>query len=201
MSEARGPVFPCEALPGICLSKAIIPSSRSPASISCQDQPAPFGCYQYPFFALDPVWTDEFMATAVGIYESGVMPPKELELLSIAFDASYTHMYAPGTRRHIIKAGATMEEIMEVLKLCVVQGAQHAISACRSSPRSWSAPRASLRSEGHRRENPGRRRLKSWSGFAPDFCAANERAKPERGFSLVVGRADYGAVVRRSRVS
>jgi alkylhydroperoxidase/carboxymuconolactone decarboxylase family protein YurZ len=80
-----------------------------------------------PFFELDPVWTDEFMATAVGIYGSGVMPPKEIELLSIAFDASYTHMYAPGTRRHIksaLKAGATMEEIMEVLKLCVVQGAQ-----------------------------------------------------------------------------
>ena len=46
---------------------------------------------------------------------------------SIAFDASYTHMYAPGTRRHIrnaLTAGATMEEIMEVLKLCVVQGVQ-----------------------------------------------------------------------------
>ncbi len=36
-------------------------------------------------------------------------------------------MYAPGTRRHIKgarKAGATMIEIMEVLKLCVVQGVQ-----------------------------------------------------------------------------
>jgi len=36
-------------------------------------------------------------------------------------------MYAPGVRRHIkgaLKAGATMEEIMEVLKLCVVQGVQ-----------------------------------------------------------------------------
>ena len=56
-----------------------------------------------------------------------MMPPKEIELLSIAFDASYTHMYAPGTRRHIqgaLKAGATMEEIMEVLKLCVGQGVQ-----------------------------------------------------------------------------
>lgn len=55
------------------------------------------------------------------------VPPKEVELLSIALDASFTHMYAPGTRRHIknaLKAGATMEEIMEVLKLCVVQGMQ-----------------------------------------------------------------------------
>jgi alkylhydroperoxidase/carboxymuconolactone decarboxylase family protein YurZ len=80
-----------------------------------------------PFFQLDPVWTDEFMATGAGIYGSGVMSAKDTELLSIAFDASYTHMYAPGTRRHIqnaLKAGATMEEIMEVLKLCVVQGVQ-----------------------------------------------------------------------------
>jgi alkylhydroperoxidase/carboxymuconolactone decarboxylase family protein YurZ len=63
----------------------------------------------------------------MGIYGSGVMPPKETELLSIAFDASYTHMYAPGTRRHIhnaLAAGATMEEIMEVLKLCVALGIQ-----------------------------------------------------------------------------
>ncbi len=80
-----------------------------------------------PFYQLDPVWTDEFMATGAGIYGSGVMAPKETELLSIAFDASYTHMYPPGTRRHIqnaLKAGATMEEITEVLKLCVVQGVQ-----------------------------------------------------------------------------
>ena len=80
-----------------------------------------------PFVALDPVWTDAFMATGIGIYASGVMTPKDVELLSIALDASYTHMYAPGTRRHIqaaLKVGATMEEVMEVLKLCVVQGVQ-----------------------------------------------------------------------------
>lgn len=79
------------------------------------------------FFELDPVWTDQFMATGLEIYGSGLMTPKMVELISIAFDASYTHMYAPGTRRHIkaaLKLGATMEEIMEVLKLCVVQGVQ-----------------------------------------------------------------------------
>ena len=80
-----------------------------------------------PFFELDPVWTDEFMAVGMGIYGSGVMTPKLIELLSIALDASFTHMYAPGVRRHIraaLKLGATREEIMEVLKLCVVQGVQ-----------------------------------------------------------------------------
>jgi alkylhydroperoxidase/carboxymuconolactone decarboxylase family protein YurZ len=80
-----------------------------------------------PFLELDPVWTDEFMATGMSVYGSKLFSPKEVELLSIAFDASYTHMYAPGTRRHIkaaLKAGATMEEVMEVLKLCVAQGVQ-----------------------------------------------------------------------------
>ena len=67
----------------------------------------------------DPTW-----ARACG---SGTFSPKDLELLSIGFDASCTHMYAPGTRRHIrgvLKAGAAVEAIMEVLKLCVVQGVQ-----------------------------------------------------------------------------
>lgn len=83
-----------------------------------------------PFFELDPVWTDQFFAAALGVYQSGVMSAKDVELLSIAFDASITHMYAPGTRRHIkgaLKLGASIEEIMEVLKLCVSFG----IEACR----------------------------------------------------------------------
>ena len=36
-------------------------------------------------------------------------------------------MYAPGTRRHIqsaLKLGATVEEIMEVFKICVAAGMQ-----------------------------------------------------------------------------
>lgn len=80
-----------------------------------------------PFFQLDPVWTEAFMAVGSEIYSSRLMEPKLVELLSIAFDASFTHMYAPGTRRHIraaLKLGASVEEIMEVLKLCVAQGVQ-----------------------------------------------------------------------------
>jgi hypothetical protein len=45
----------------------------------------------------------------------------------VAFDAAYVHIYGPGTRRQIknaFKASATVEEIMEVLKLGVVQGMQ-----------------------------------------------------------------------------
>jgi alkylhydroperoxidase/carboxymuconolactone decarboxylase family protein YurZ len=102
---------------------------QAPATPACDKMKAAgqWNAAWDPFFELDRVWTDEFMATGMGIYGSDLFSPKEIELLSIAFDASYTHMYAPGTRRHIkgaFKAGATVEEIMEVLKLCVVQGVQ-----------------------------------------------------------------------------
>ena len=81
-----------------------------------------------PFFDLSPLWTEDLFAFAVpGIYKSGIFTPKFIELISIAFDASITHMYAPGTRRHIkgaLKAGATPEEIMTVLQICVSMGIQ-----------------------------------------------------------------------------
>ena len=79
------------------------------------------------FFEIDPAWTEAIIAASLPVYTSGVFSPKLAELLSIAVDASITHMYAPGTRRHIqtaLKLGATMEEIMEVLKICVAQGMQ-----------------------------------------------------------------------------
>ncbi len=79
------------------------------------------------FFELSPQWTDDFFAVAASIYKSDLFTPKFVELLSIAFDASITHMYAPGTRRHIkgaLAAGATPEEIMAVLHLCVSMGLQ-----------------------------------------------------------------------------
>jgi alkylhydroperoxidase/carboxymuconolactone decarboxylase family protein YurZ len=80
-----------------------------------------------PFYELSPLWTDEFFAFGADVYKSGVFTPKFMELISIAFDASITHMYAPGVRRHIqgsLKAGATPEEIMAVLQLCVSMGVQ-----------------------------------------------------------------------------
>jgi alkylhydroperoxidase/carboxymuconolactone decarboxylase family protein YurZ len=56
---------------------------------------------------------------------SGVLDPKTIEFLAIAVDASCTHLYAPGVRRHIAKAlelGATVEEITAVLQLTSVLG-------------------------------------------------------------------------------
>lgn len=79
------------------------------------------------FYEIDPAWTEAIIAVSLPVYTSVVFSPKLAELLSIAVDASITHMYAPGTRRHIqsaLKLGATMEEIMAVLKICVSQGMQ-----------------------------------------------------------------------------
>jgi alkylhydroperoxidase/carboxymuconolactone decarboxylase family protein YurZ len=76
---------------------------------------------------LDPVWTKQYLAMCTSLYAENVLAPKELKLLLVAFDAAYVHIYGPVTRRHIknaFKAGATVEEIMEVLKLGVVQGVQ-----------------------------------------------------------------------------
>ena len=54
-----------------------------------------------------------------------VLDAKTIEFIAIAVDASCTHMYAPGVRRHIRKAlelGATQEEITAVLQLTSVLG-------------------------------------------------------------------------------
>src|SRR5271169_5915216 len=80
-----------------------------------------------PFYDLSPAWTDQFFAFGASVYKGGLFSPKFLELISIAFDASITHMYAPGTRRHIqgaLKAGASPEEIMTVLQICVSMGVE-----------------------------------------------------------------------------
>ena len=101
----------------------------NPATPAC-DQMKAMGQWNTawdPFFALDRPSPTASLATGAGVYASGVLPPKEVELLSIAFDAAFTHMYAPGTRRRIhnaLAAGATVDEIMAVLELCVVRGVQ-----------------------------------------------------------------------------
>ena len=80
-----------------------------------------------PFFELDPPWTDQFFGAVADLYSGKILPPKFIELLSIAADASVTHMYAPGTRRHIKAAlalGATVAEVNETLKIAVSFGGE-----------------------------------------------------------------------------
>jgi alkylhydroperoxidase/carboxymuconolactone decarboxylase family protein YurZ len=78
-----------------------------------------------PFVALDPAWTEKFIAMGISPMVSGVLDRKTVEFLAIAVDASCTHMYAPGVRRHIraaLELGATKEEIAAVLQCVSVLG-------------------------------------------------------------------------------
>ena len=77
------------------------------------------------FATLDAQWTEKFMAMGVAPMVSGVLDAKTVEFLAIAVDASCTHLYGPGVRRHIRKAlelGATKEEINAVLQCVSVLG-------------------------------------------------------------------------------
>jgi alkylhydroperoxidase/carboxymuconolactone decarboxylase family protein YurZ len=79
-------------------------------------------------YQLDPRWLEEFLDMGADLY-TGVFPAKLVELIAIAVDASCTHLYTPGIRRHIqgaLAQGVTIEEIMEVLKLCGALG----VDAC-----------------------------------------------------------------------
>jgi alkylhydroperoxidase/carboxymuconolactone decarboxylase family protein YurZ len=129
-------IHTCSLAAPILLEEAaaagVRPTPKKPSATPVCDQMKAAGQWNAawdPFFELDPVWTEEFIAAGAPVYIGNVLSPKLAELLSIAFDASITHMYAPGTRRHIraaLKHGATMEEIMEVLKICVAEGVQAA---------------------------------------------------------------------------
>ena len=74
---------------------------------------------------LDPVWLEKFLDMAMTPVAAGLIDPKTYEFLAIAVDASCTHLYAPGVRRHIRRAlelGATKEEILAVLQCVSVLG-------------------------------------------------------------------------------
>lgn len=78
-----------------------------------------------PIHALDPQWTEKFIDMGTLPMRRGVLDAKTVEFLAIAVDASCTHLYGPGVRRHIRKAldlGATREEITAVLQLVSVLG-------------------------------------------------------------------------------
>jgi alkylhydroperoxidase/carboxymuconolactone decarboxylase family protein YurZ len=76
-------------------------------------------------YARDPVWIEKFLDMGLKPRLTGVLDAKVWELIAIAVDASCTHMYAPGTRRHIRKAlelGTTPDEIAAVLEGVAVLG-------------------------------------------------------------------------------
>jgi alkylhydroperoxidase/carboxymuconolactone decarboxylase family protein YurZ len=74
---------------------------------------------------LDAAYTEKFLSMGAHAMSKGTLDPLTIEFIAIAVDASCTHMYAPGVRRHIRKAlelGATRDQIMTVLELVSVLG-------------------------------------------------------------------------------
>lgn len=74
---------------------------------------------------LDADWLETFIAMGAKPKLSGALDAKTWELIAIAVDASCTHLYAPGVRRHIrgaLDAGATPEQVMAVLEAVAVLG-------------------------------------------------------------------------------
>lgn len=74
---------------------------------------------------LDREWMEKFVDMGTLPVRRGIIDPKTYEFLAIAVDASCTHLYSPGVKRHIANAldlGATPEEIMAVLQAVAALG-------------------------------------------------------------------------------
>ncbi|TCM66807.1 alkylhydroperoxidase/carboxymuconolactone decarboxylase family protein YurZ [Acinetobacter calcoaceticus] len=73
----------------------------------------------------DPDYLEKFLDMATEVWKNGILPALWIELLCIAGDATITHMWAHGTRRHMqaaLRLGATHAQILEVLKIVSLQG-------------------------------------------------------------------------------
>lgn len=74
---------------------------------------------------LDPELFAAYLDFSAVPWRTGVLAPRVKELVYIAFDASATHLYAPGLKLHMrnaVRLGATAAEILEVLEIVSVIG-------------------------------------------------------------------------------
>jgi alkylhydroperoxidase/carboxymuconolactone decarboxylase family protein YurZ len=77
----------------------------------------------------DPAFVEAYLTMRSVPFGKGPLDDKTKELILIALNASTTHLYAPGVRRHIqnaLKQGATRGEILQVIELTTMLG----IHAC-----------------------------------------------------------------------
>ena len=73
----------------------------------------------------DPEFIEAYLTFRSVPHRRGPLPKKTKELILIAINVATTHLYAPGTRRHIqnaLRLGATREELLEVIQLVTVMG-------------------------------------------------------------------------------
>jgi alkylhydroperoxidase/carboxymuconolactone decarboxylase family protein YurZ len=76
---------------------------------------------------LDPGYFAAYTRFSSHPWATGTLAPKEREFIYIAIDCATTHLFDPGLRVHIRNAlsyGATIAEILEVLKLTSLMGIQ-----------------------------------------------------------------------------
>ena len=74
---------------------------------------------------LDPDYLEAFLAFRSVPQRNGPLEQKYKEMIFIAINAATTHLHGPGVRRHIqnaLRAGATKEEILEVIQLTTIMG-------------------------------------------------------------------------------
>ena len=74
---------------------------------------------------LDPDFLEAFLAFRTIPKKKGPLPTKYKELVMVAINVATTHLWGPGARRHMhnaLQAGATRDEILEVMQLTTVMG-------------------------------------------------------------------------------
>jgi alkylhydroperoxidase/carboxymuconolactone decarboxylase family protein YurZ len=74
---------------------------------------------------LSPDLFRAYMTLSSAPWVIGTLEPKIVELIFVAIDCSVAHMHEPGFRIHVrnaLKAGASAEEILEVVKLVAALG-------------------------------------------------------------------------------
>ena len=73
----------------------------------------------------DPDFIEAYLTFRSVPHRKGPLPKKVKEFILIAINAATTHLYAPGTRRHMqnaLRLGATREELLEVIQLVTIMG-------------------------------------------------------------------------------
>jgi alkylhydroperoxidase/carboxymuconolactone decarboxylase family protein YurZ len=74
---------------------------------------------------MDPDYLEAFLVFRAVPQMKGPLEQKYKELIFIAINVATTHLWEPGVRRHIqnaLKAGATRQEILEVMQLTSIMG-------------------------------------------------------------------------------
>lgn len=74
---------------------------------------------------LDPEFMEAYLAFRSVPQKRGPLSQKYKEMILVAINAATTHLYAPGVRRHVrnaLAAGASVDELLEVIQLTTVMG-------------------------------------------------------------------------------